>query len=460
MKLFTYTVLLLAGLFLGCIQDNSELQTAPPMQNKAPVKTTVVDEIIPAVDNTADLTVECIPDKWKEKEEITIEVTIRNNGSKPIETAESLAYPADIIKIFNLQMTSMKSAATTRYFFKHVYFKLAPGTEHSYKFPCIYKESKLVFDDCYIEVPPGKYKMKAFLNTFQSEEISIEVQRGPTYTLHLPSKPDDKPHLSINRPDSEGIPLPGRNSDKWKASKDGAISFRISTEKRTYLASEQVIIHAELKNTSSTDLPVPPVQTAFGNNGDAIQFSGNHEVKYKGPFKTIPSPKDIVLPAGTMITAESRIDDRYGGFGSKGEYKIKCTYRNVISSVFIEITDTETLKGQNNTTRPVTQSSHSSSLSLGLGYGFNGKRVEIIVNGNSVYSATGTREIENYAQLQGTFLIKSIAVPSNSVTVEVIIDGHKSGKFNLDLTKGRIIEIYNYPDKGLSVTNTNVLILE
>ena len=76
-----------------------------------------------------------------------------------------------------------------------------------------------------------------------------------------------------------------RHSGQWQASSDGSVSFRISTEKKTYGVSERVTVRAELKNNSNADVSILPVRVAFGNVGDAIRLSGPQEVKYRGPLE-------------------------------------------------------------------------------------------------------------------------------------------------------------------------------
>jgi uncharacterized protein YcfL len=130
-----------------------------------------------------------------------------------------------------------------------------------------------------------------------------------------------------------------RHSGQWQASSDGSISFRISTEKKTYSVSERVTVRAELKNNSKADVSIFPVHVAFGNVGDAIRISGPQEVKYRGPFKSMPHPKKVVLSAGSTTTAEATIDDRYEGFGVEGEYKITCTFSGISSTVVITLVE-------------------------------------------------------------------------------------------------------------------------
>jgi hypothetical protein len=130
-----------------------------------------------------------------------------------------------------------------------------------------------------------------------------------------------------------------RHSGQWQASSDGSVAFRISTEKETYGVSERVTVRAELKNNSNADVSVLPVRVAFGNVGDAIRLSGPQEVKYRGPFKSMPPPKKVVLSAGSTTSAEATIGERYEGFGVKGEYKITCSFSGMTSTVVVTLMD-------------------------------------------------------------------------------------------------------------------------
>ena len=137
---------------------------------------------------------------------------------------------------------------------------------------------------------------------------------------------------------SAPLVVEGRNADQWQSS-DSDVSFRISTEKKTYSVSDRVTVRAELRNTEKVDVSALPVHVAFGNAGDAIRISGPKEVRYRGPFKSMPPPKTVVLSAGTTTTAEAAIDDRYEGFGVEGEYKITCSFSGMTSTVVITLID-------------------------------------------------------------------------------------------------------------------------
>jgi hypothetical protein len=128
-----------------------------------------------------------------------------------------------------------------------------------------------------------------------------------------------------------------RNVAQWQISPDKTLSFRISTEKQKYRPSETVTVLAELKNNSDSNITVMPIQCAFGNVGDAIQIIGPQKVRYRGPFKSMPPPKKVVLAAGKVVTAEAAIDERYEGFGATGKYKISCSFAGLTSTISIEI---------------------------------------------------------------------------------------------------------------------------
>lgn len=130
-----------------------------------------------------------------------------------------------------------------------------------------------------------------------------------------------------------------RNADQWQTSSDKSLCFRISTEKKRYRVYKAVTVFAELKNNSASNISVLPIGSAFGNVGDAIHISGPHEVRYRGPFASMPRPKEVTLPPGKDTIAEATIDDRYEGFGADGQYKIACSYSGLTSTVSIEFTD-------------------------------------------------------------------------------------------------------------------------
>jgi hypothetical protein len=129
----------------------------------------------------------------------------------------------------------------------------------------------------------------------------------------------------------------GRNADQWQTSSDKSLSFRISTNKKRYRVSKAVTVFAELKNNSASNISVFPVHCAFGNCGDAIDISGPQQVRYRGPFKSMPRPKKVTLPPGKDMIAEATIDARYEGFGVIGEYKIASSFSGLTSTVSIEI---------------------------------------------------------------------------------------------------------------------------
>jgi len=99
-------------------------------------------------------------------------------------------------------------------------------------------------------------------------------------------------------------------------------------------------------------------------------------------------------------------------------------------------------------------------VAVGLGYGFLEKHIDVYINGDLIFSMVGTQEIEDHAQLLGTKIVKVVNVEGNIANVQIIIEGIKSATFTLNLENGRIIEIYNHPINGLSISNTKTLILE
>ena len=96
---------------------------------------------------------------------------------------------------------------------------------------------------------------------------------------------------------------------------------------------------------------------------------------------------------------------------------------------------------------------------VGLGYGFLDKHVQVFVDGREVLSVTGTEEIEEFAQLLGTKMLAGGSTDAQEVTVQVVVDEAPPFKQVLDLSAGRYIHVY-YPESGLQVYNTEVLILE
>lgn len=106
-------------------------------------------------------------------------------------------------------------------------------------------------------------------------------------------------------------------------------------------------------------------------------------------------------------------------------------------------------------TDPVSQYKYS----IGLGYGFLGKSVHVIIDGREVLSVVGTEEIEQYAQLQGTMILESGSSPEKDITVRVIVDESKPYEQAIDLSTGSFIHIY-YEQTGLLVFNTSFLVQE
>ena len=106
-------------------------------------------------------------------------------------------------------------------------------------------------------------------------------------------------------------------------------------------------------------------------------------------------------------------------------------------------------------TDPMTQYEYK----VGLGYGFLGKEVQVIIDGREVISVVGTDEIEQYAQLQGTKVLASGSSPKKDITVRVTIDGGQPYEQAIDLSAGMFVHVYQ-ERTGLRVYNTRVLVLE
>jgi hypothetical protein len=96
---------------------------------------------------------------------------------------------------------------------------------------------------------------------------------------------------------------------------------------------------------------------------------------------------------------------------------------------------------------------------LGLGYGFLGKKVRVVVNDVEVLSMVGTDEIEAYAQLLGTKMLTSGSSSAEEISLEVVVDDVELYQSVIDLSEGLYIHIY-FEENGLKVYNTPYLILE
>ena len=96
---------------------------------------------------------------------------------------------------------------------------------------------------------------------------------------------------------------------------------------------------------------------------------------------------------------------------------------------------------------------------IGLGYGFEGKKVLAWIDGEEVLSLVGTEEIETFAQMQGTYMLVSGSSPNKQITVLVTVDGTQSHEQILDLSTGSYLHIYLNQGQ-ISIFNTPFLILE
>ena len=104
------------------------------------------------------------------------------------------------------------------------------------------------------------------------------------------------------------------------------------------------------------------------------------------------------------------------------------------------------------------QSSHY-EYQLGLGYGFLDKMVEVTINDQEVLSLIGTDEIEDYAQLLGTMMLRSGSSPEKDIIVKAIVDGGQPYEQVIDLSTGMFVHIY-LEGTGLNIYNTSFLVLE
>ena len=96
---------------------------------------------------------------------------------------------------------------------------------------------------------------------------------------------------------------------------------------------------------------------------------------------------------------------------------------------------------------------------VGLGYGFLGKVVQVAINGEDVITVVGTSEIEQHAQLLGTKMLVSGALPKKDITVQVAVDDGQTYEQSIDLSAGMFIHIY-YELTGLRIFNTRFLVQE
>jgi len=106
-----------------------------------------------------------------------------------------------------------------------------------------------------------------------------------------------------------------------------------------------------------------------------------------------------------------------------------------------------------------TDSSSQYEYEVGLGYGFLGKLVQVMIDDREVISVIGTDEIEHYAQLQGTKMLVSGSSPKKDIMVRVIVDGGQPYEQAIDLSAGMFIHVYQ-EQTGMHIYNTLNLILE
>ena len=96
---------------------------------------------------------------------------------------------------------------------------------------------------------------------------------------------------------------------------------------------------------------------------------------------------------------------------------------------------------------------------IGLRYGFLGKVVQVSINDHEVISLIGSKEIEDYAQLQGTMMLASGSSPTKEVKVQVTVNGGRPYEQTINLIDGMYVHIY-LEGTGLRVFNTHFLVLE
>jgi hypothetical protein len=96
---------------------------------------------------------------------------------------------------------------------------------------------------------------------------------------------------------------------------------------------------------------------------------------------------------------------------------------------------------------------------VGLGYGFLGKEVRVMIDGEEVIAVVGTNEIEQFAQLQGTKVLASGSSTKKDITVRVKINEDQSHEQAIDLSSGMFLHVY-LEETGLRVYNTRFLVHE
>jgi hypothetical protein len=96
---------------------------------------------------------------------------------------------------------------------------------------------------------------------------------------------------------------------------------------------------------------------------------------------------------------------------------------------------------------------------VGLGYGFLGKEVRIIVDNVEVLNMIGTDDIETHAQLLGTKMLASGSSPKEEITIKIIVNEVEIHQGVIDLSEGLYVHI-NFEESGLKVYNTPYLIHE
>jgi len=137
---------------------------------------------------------------------------------------------------------------------------------------------------------------------------------------------------------------------------------------------------------------------------------------------------------------------------------MKLLYSTLLISLFVLITSCKG-KSQRHEELVITNPSPQYEYKIGLGYGFLGNSIQVIIDGREVISVVGTQEIEQYAQLHGTKVLASGSSPKKDITVRVTVDGGESYEQAIDLSAGMFVHIYQEPT-GLRVFNTPFLLLE
>jgi hypothetical protein len=118
-----------------------------------------------------------------------------------------------------------------------------------------------------------------------------------------------------------------------------------------------------------------------------------------------------------------------------------------------------TSENQQNEDQVIADPTRQYEYQVGLGYGFLGKVVQVMIDDREVIDVVGTDEIEQYAQLQGTKILASGTSTNQAITVRVIVDGSLPYEQDIDLSAGMYVHVCQ-EGTGLQIYNTRFLVQE